>query len=157
MRTRSDSDRLRLVSRSPDSWALHNSLSDVLERFLFGLVLISISKVVLEESRGGSCGRGSDGRSGGVIRFGVISLGGVGSMRLLFLVVGLVRVAGVAGHVRELSFVAVGVDVAVLAADYAVSASGFLLEGAVSRFVAEREAAIIIYLKIKTFQFINRA
>lgn len=146
-RTGRDSDLLRLVGRSPDSGALHNSLPDVLERFLLGFVLIGVPEVVLEEGRGGSGGGRSQGGSGRVVGFGIIPLGGVGGMGLGFLLVGFVGVARVAGHVGELPFVAVGVDVAVLAADYAVCATRFFFERTIGRFVTKCETTIIIDLE----------
>lgn len=144
----SDSDRLWLVGRSP-GWlrSLHDALSDVLQWLLFNFVFVSITEVILEEGRRRSWCRGPGGRSRGVVGFGIVSLGGVRGGVVLFFVIRLVGVAGVAGHVGELSLVAVRVYVAVLSADDAVGTSCFFFEGTVSRFVTESEASVVVYLE----------
>lgn len=70
----------------------------------------------------------------------------VGEVVLVFL--GRVRVARIAGHVRELPFIAVRVDVAVFAAHHAVGPTSFLLERAVRCLVAESERSVVVHLVV---------
>lgn len=156
-RARSDSDRLSLVGRA-SSWlrALDYSLSDMLQRLLFNFIFISITEIVLEEGRRGSWGRGAGSRywSSGVVGLGVIPFCGVGAGWLIVLfLVGPVGVAGVAGDVGELSLVAIGVNVSVLAADDAVGASRLLLEGTVGCLVTECETTVVIDLESRKYDF----
>lgn len=82
-------------------------------------------------------------------------IGRAGDVVLLLLVgqvvlvlLGRVRVARIAGHVRELPFIAVRIDVAVFAAHHAIGTTSFLLERAVRCLVAESERSVVVHLVV---------
>lgn len=70
----------------------------------------------------------------------------VGEVVLVFL--GRIRVAWISGHVRELPFVAVRVDVAVFTAHHTIGSTSFLLERAVRCLVAESERSVVVHLVV---------
>lgn len=136
------------------SWA--TALSDLDLLLGFFLVVVLVVVIVLED--GGSRARSGRGRarrnrtrsqrSAWVVLGNVLVGIFLGLLFLLIVAFRVVGVARVSGHIGELTFVTVRVDVSVLSAHNAIGSAGFLLERSIGGFISESERTIIVNLVV---------